>query len=299
MFDRKIIILCLSVLFIGYACDTDNPNGFVDDFDYAAQSLIDNDSLVDFFETHYYNDAIDSVQPLVSGALALINDSRLLTQDISDREVDYKLYSFVKREGTPDPIKSFPTVMDSILVKYKGQYLSDTDNLVDFDESFVNPIWLTLNGVIRGWAHGFGNFKGGKLKTEPNGDPFNGPITYEDGGKGVLFIPSGLGYSKNGALGIPGNANLMFYIELYDLAENTDHDNDAVPSILEDPDGDGDPRNDDTDGDTIPNYFDVDDDNDGVLTKDEGGDDGDPTNDFNDPNNPTLPDYLNPDVTGN
>ncbi|MBT6378349.1 MAG: peptidylprolyl isomerase, partial [Flavobacterium sp.] len=38
---------------------------------------------------------------------------------------------------------------------------------------------------------------------------------------------------------------------------------------------------------------------DGVLTKDEGGADGDPTNDFNDPNNPTLPDYLNPDVTSN
>ena len=125
MFDRKIIILCLSVLFIGYACDTDNPNGFVDDFDYAAQSLIDNDSLVDFFETHYYNDAIDSVQPLVSGALALINDSRLLTQDISDREVDYKLYSFVKREGTPDPIKSFPTVMDSILVLLSSKAFED------------------------------------------------------------------------------------------------------------------------------------------------------------------------------
>ena len=43
----------------------------------------------------------------------------------------------------------------------------------------------------------------------------------------------------------------------------------------------------------------VDDDNDGVLTKDEGGADGDPINDFNDPNNPTLPDYLNPDVTSN
>ena len=45
--------------------------------------------------------------------------------------------------------------------------------------------------------------------------------------------------------------------------------------------------------------LDIDDDNDGVLTKDEGGADGDPTNDFNDPNNPTLPDYLNPDVTSN
>ena len=84
--------------------------------------------------------------------------------------------------------------------------------------------------------------------------------------------------------------------ELYDLVENTDYDGDSIPGILEDLDGDGDPRNDDTDGDEAPNFLDPDDDNDGVLTKDEGGADGDPTNDFNDPNNPTLPDYLNPDI---
>tara|TARA_B110000003_G_scaffold53347_1_gene53136 strand:- start:89025 stop:89924 length:900 start_codon:yes stop_codon:yes gene_type:complete len=297
MFNRKIIILCLSILFIGYACDTDNPNSFVDNFDYAGQALIDNDSLIDFFETHYYNDAIDSVQPLITGANPLISDSRLLTQDITEREVDYKLYTFVKREGTPIPFKESPTVMDSVLVKYKGQYLIDTDTLIDFDERYVNPIWLTLHSVIRGWSHGFGNFKSGQLVTQPNGNPINGPITYENGGKGVLFIPSGLGYSSNGALGIPPNANLIFYIDLYDVIENTDRDNDSVPSIKEDPDGDGDPRNDDTDGDNIPNFNDPDDDNDGVLTKNEGGDDGDPTNDFNDPDNPTLPDYLNPAVS--
>ena len=32
--------------------------------------------------------------------------------------------------------------------------------------------------VIRGWSYGFGlTLKGGKLRTEPNGDPYNGPIT--------------------------------------------------------------------------------------------------------------------------
>ena len=144
--------------------------------------------------------------------------------------------------------------------------------------------------MIRGWSHGFTNFKGGENITN------NGPITYENGGNGVLFIPSGLAYGKFGTAGIPPSSSLMFYIELYYVVENTDHDLDSVSSILEDPDGDGDPRNDDTDGDGFPNFLDPDDDNDGVLTKDEGGADCDPTNDFNDPNNPTLPDYLNPDI---
>ncbi len=277
-------------MFIGYACDDDNFGVQVDDFDYEGQALVDNDSILVFLENHYYNDAIDSVQPLVTGATSLLNDSRLITQDVTDFDVDYKLYVFVKSVGNPVPDKGYPTEVDSVLVKYKGQYFNSTVELIDFDERTVNPLWLTLNSVIRGWSHGFTNFKGGENITN------NGPITYANGGKGVLFIPSGLAYGQFGTAGIPPSSSLMFYIELYDIVENTDHDLDSVPSILEDPDGDGDPRNDDTDGDGFPNFSDPDDDNDGVLTKDEGGADGDPTNDFNDPNNPTLPDYLNPDI---
>ena len=142
-----------------------------------------------------------------------------------------------------------------------------------------------------------------------------------------------MAYRNAGSGSIFPNESILFYIDLYDVIENTDQDNDGVASIMEDPDGDGDPRNDDTDedlipnyndtdddgdriqsrdedvngdgdprnddtdGDLIPNYLDADDDGDGKLTinEDENGD-GDPTNDFNDPNNPTLPDYLNPDI---
>lgn len=290
MFNRKLLFLFLSILLIGYACNDDNFGVQVDDFDYEGQALVDNDSILVFLENHYYNDAIDSVQPLVTGATSLLNDSRLIIQDVTDFDVDYKLYVFVKSVGNPVPDKGYPTEVDSVLVKYKGQYFNSTVQLIDFDERTVNPLWLTLNSVIRGWSHGFTNFKGGENITN------NGPITYANGGKGVLFIPSGLAYGQFGTTGIPPSSSLMFYIELYDIVENTDHDLDTVPSILEDPDGDGDPRNDDTDGDGFPNFSDPDDDNDGVLTKDEGGADGDPTNDFNDPNNPTLPDYLNPDI---
>ncbi|MCB9679466.1 MAG: hypothetical protein H6737_30455 [Alphaproteobacteria bacterium] len=47
---------------------------------------------------------------------------------------------------------------------------------------------------------------------------------------------------------------------------DTDDDNDGIPTLLEDQDADGDPRNDDTDGDGLPDYLDPDDDNDGILT---------------------------------
>ncbi|MCH3885074.1 hypothetical protein [Tenacibaculum aquimarinum] len=98
---------------------------------------------------------------------------------------------------------------------------------------------------------------------------------------------------------IPGNSNLIFYIELWDIVVNTDHDQDGIPSIEEDLDGDGDPRNDDTDENFIANYGDADDDGDGKLTKEEDRNgDGDPRNDFNDPDNPTIPDYLNPNIFG-
>lgn len=290
---RNLIAALVLLLIVGYSCRPDSNGGTLDpNFDHAGQALKDNDTLLDFFAKHYYDDTVDSVKALVPGATALIDDPRLMEEDIEVLEVDYKLYFFIKQVGNPDPVKGFPTVMDSVLVKYDGEYLVDTDSLVSFDSRLINPVWLTLNSVIRGWAFGFGNYKGGRNVTS------NGPITYDDGGKGVLFIPSGMAWRNAGTIGVPANVSVMFHIELYDLVEGTDHDNDSVASIDEDPDGDGNPTNDDTDADGIPDYFDVDDDNDGVLTIDEDANgDGDPTNDFSDPNNPDLPDYLNPDIS--
>ena len=287
---RQIFILALLVLIIGYSCRRDD-NDPVDDFDHVAQAARDNDSLVSFFETHYYDDAIDSIRPLVTGATALINDSRLMEQDITYREVDYKLYTFVDQVGDPDPVEGFPTFMDSILVRYRGKYIERVDSLVQFDERIVVNDWFVLSSGIAGFSEGMTNFKGGRNITS------NGPIEYENGGKGVLFIPSGMAYRNLGTVGVPGSRVLLFYVELFDIVEDTDLDGDGVPSILEDDDGDGDPRLDDTDGDRVPNYLDFDDDGDGILTRNEDKNgDGDPSNDFNDPNNPTLPDYLNPDI---
>jgi len=79
-----------------------------------------------------------------------------------------------------------------------------------------------------------------------------------------------------------------------------DDDNDGILTSLEDPDGDGDPTNDDSDGDGIPDYLDPydpngDDDGDGIINSAEDSNgDGNPYND--DCDNDNIPDFLDEDT---
>ena len=280
----KQIIYVALVSIVLYACSGSEA---AEEFDHEAQSKIDNDSLVKYLKNHYFDVTLDSIKPLVSGKTALMDDPLLHMETVVENEISFTLYHYLLREGTPDPVKGFPTAVDSVLSTYQGKYLGTTTVETIF-ETQKTAIWFTLASVIRGWSVGFGHFKGGKNITN------NGPITYENGGKGILFIPSGLAYRNVGNGNIPANAPLLFYINLLDIVENTDHDNDNVPSILEDPDNDGNPRNDDTDGDGTANYLDIDDDGDGKLTRDEDANkDGDPRNDDTDGDG--IPDYLDKD----
>jgi hypothetical protein len=79
-----------------------------------------------------------------------------------------------------------------------------------------------------------------------------------------------------------------------------DDDNDGIPSLLEDINGNGNLEDDDTDGDGIPNYKDADDDGDNVLTKNENPDPNDDGNidDAQDTDGDTIPDYLDDDDDG-
>ncbi len=271
-----------------FACNNRNRGIAVDNFDHAGQALIDADSLTSFLGKHYYDDATETVLPLVTGKTALISDSRMNVLDITENQINYKMYFLKLREGTPNPVKGFPYVADSILTTYKGERLVSTTETLVFEEKIV-PSWFVLDKVVRGWTYGFTNFKGGQNVTQPGE-----PITFANGGKGVLFFPSGLGYRNIARTGIPGNSILMFYINLFDVIENTDGDSDTIPSRFEDLDGDGDPRNDDTDGDGLPDFNDSDDDNDGVLTRNEDANgNGDPRDDDTDKDG--IPDYRDPD----
>jgi uncharacterized protein YcfL len=298
---KHIILVAIASIFI-YACSSNN--GLVDEFDHEGQAVIDNDTLVKYLTNHYYDATIDSIKPLITGETALIDDSKLKTQDITENDIDYKLYYYVEREGTPAPKldvipepyperDGFPTVLDSILVTYHLGYLSTATTYEAVQELNTATWFDPITVFVRGWLYGFTHFKGGENNT------VNGPITYENGGKGVLIIPSGLAYRNLTTIILPANSNLIYYVNLFDVAENTDHDLDGLPSYLEIEDAtvESDPRFVDTDGDLFANYRDSDDDNDGVLTKDEDtNDDGDPRNDFSDPSNPTVPDYLNRNI---
>ena len=288
MIKIKQFIIVALVAGVIYAC-SGSGGETVEEFDHAAQAVIDNDSLVKFLTNHYYDMTKDSIKPLKAGETALIDDVKLKTKDVVENEIDFKLYYYVINEGTPDPVKGFPTIMDSVLTSYRGVYLDNTTDEVSFESNLTT--WFTLAGVVRGWTESFIHFKGGKNITN------NGPITFENHGKGIVFIPSGLGYRNLVQGNIPENSSLIFYFDLLDIKEDTDHDIDGVPSIFEDPDGDGNPLNDDTDEDGTANFLDNDDDGDGVPTiKEDANNDGDPRNDFSDPANPNLPDYLNPNI---
>ena len=263
--------------------------------DLGEQYIAENDSIIEFMQTHFYNytdfENIGSNQnpELIIDTIAgdNINKTPIFDQvksidievkDDNDNIVVHKLYYEVLREGSGEN----PTVADSVYVSYKGLLL---DNQV-FDQR-KSPIWLEAKGVVRGFQEFLPKIKRGEIKINPNG-------TYEFNNFGIAFaiFPSGLGYFSNGTGNINPYSPLIFQVNLLTL-NRTDHDNDSVPTILEDLDGDHNFDNDDTDGDGFPNYLDADDDGDDVLTKDEYDVNGDGIADDTDGDG--TPDYLDND----
>lgn len=137
-----------------------------------------------------------------------------------------------------------------------------------------------------------------------NGD---GTSYYTDSGIGIIIMPSGLGYFlASPSTAIPSYSPLVFTVEVGNVIENTDTDNDGVPSILEDLNGNGYLFDDNTDSESESsagvfaraNFQDADDDDDGVLTRIEISD----ANcnllsaPYPDSNGDQTPDYLDPDI---
>ena len=86
-----------------------------------------------------------------------------------------------------------PTSAFTVQVAYRGHYL---DGEV-FDESSERGISFPLNRVIKGWTEGITYFK--------------------EGGKGMLLVPSHLGYGPYDTRGIPGGSVLIFDIHLIEV----------------------------------------------------------------------------------
>ena len=233
-------------------------------------------------------------------------------KDRIDDAVTYDLYYLNVNQGGGAERPNFP---DFATITYAGISIaeeSETDeNDIDGDgdttesimtyptnffDSSVVPVVFDMTGIVDGLQDVLTQFNTAETIVQ-NAD---GTIDYANFGHGAVFIPSGLGYYTNppAGSGIGLYEQLIFTFQLLDAREG-DQDNDGVPSIYEDRNGDGLEENDDTDNDGDPDFFDNDDDNDGRPTREEISDaNGDIITDpslYPDTDGDGIPNYLDAD----
>ena len=204
-----------------------------------------NQSIETFLKTHTYTfSATTTISETVTFATtsnttaSIFNDSKLkrLELDVYDANntlVRHTLYYLILQEGTG----TTTTIADSVYVNYKGQLL----DLSVFDETTTQSTsnWMDLignivtnkpSGTIRGFREGVAQLRASATGLTNNSDgTLNAPT---DGGVGVFFIPSGLGYFNNSQAKIPAYSPLIFTVRLI-ATRRADHDHDGKPSINE------------------------------------------------------------------
>lgn len=314
-----------AVLLLCTACpsDDDGPDA-IPLRDRGEQASEDDAVIKEYLQTHFYNyEEFAAALPdfdgkIIFDSIAGVNADKIpLIDQVTSKtfnrvDTDQTIYILKAREGVGE---FTPTFADSTFLNFRGikiEEVEDTaDNLVGtylsespFD-STASPIWLDLVSTIEGFAKGVAGSKPGSGFT----DNPDGTVTFEqDYGVGAVFMPSGVAYyaapPANSDLGL--YANLVFVYDTL-LAEQADHDNDYIPSILEDVDNNGflfDEVADNVDGDAVPNFRDPDDENDGVLTRLEVEFEEDAEGNFVafigflDTDNDGIPDHIDEDDDG-
>ncbi|MCL5246967.1 hypothetical protein M4I21_14180 [Cellulophaga sp. 20_2_10] len=317
-FKNVLIFVLLAILV--WSCGSDD-NGFTVVPPKALSEIVDQDkdSIVQYLETHFYNyeefanPPADFDYKIVLGEIEGDNAGKTPLIDMmtavkttvrsseiglsNNKEVEHTYYYLVARQGVGDQA----TAMDSTYVRYEGLLL---DNTV-FDASTATPLWFDL-ATIQAPGQGARGFSEGAKFLKAGGAPIineDGTFEITDYGVGLVIFPSALGYYNNATGLIAEYSPLIFKIDLMAVNE-ADHDNDGVPSYLEDLNDNGYLFDDNTDLaseegsssiSTVPDYLDNDDDNDGKLTRDEISDaDGNIIFPYPDSNNDGTPDYLDP-----
>ena len=268
------------------------------------------DNIMAYLTTHFYNYdefadpsadfdykiRFDTISGDNKDKIPLIDSVKVA--DYTFEDVNYKLYTLVVRKGEGKQA----TYADSIFLNYRGNVLGVKDR---FDET-INPVWFDLGGnfnvnigSVQGTIFGFDNganyFKGASQVSQND----DGTLAFSnDYGIGAVFIPSGLGYFNNTQANIPAYSSLVFQFYVYNAVPNTDNDQDGVPNIVEDLNGNNTLKDDDTDGDGLVNFVDVDDDNDGVPTSVEIEIKEDGTIVYTDTDGDGVPNYLDDDDDG-
>lgn len=290
------LAMLLAVSLSSCGSDDNNTTESVELRDFSEQSITDDALLVDYLSNHFYNYedfpraddtevtiSIDTISGDNADKTPMIEQVQQLSVPITDENgavTNHTLYYLVAQQGSE--LEKKPSIVDSTYVSYRGELLTGTI----FDQRNT-PIWFDNIRVVSGFRYGLQNFAPGTFSQDTDGT-----ISFRDYGQGILFMPSGLGYYSSPQGLIPAYAPIVFTVSVY-TSNVADHDNDGVFSIDEDPDGDGNPLNDDTDGDGTPNLLDFDDDGDGILTFLELDVDNDGI--IDDTDNDGIPDYLDSD----
>ena len=289
----------LSLIALLSSCDSNNNSTqtTVELRDYAEQFAKDDALLVEYLTTHFYNyedfvgageEEINIVIDTIAGDNAnktqMINQVQQISVPVTDTEgveIDHTLYYLIVKQGSR--LEDRPSIVDSVYLTYTGTLLDGTV----FDRRISAPIWFDNIAVISGFRHGLQFFAPGtSIRSE------DGIDTFLNKGQGIILMPSGIGYFGSSLGSLPEYSPLVFNVGIITTKQN-DHDLDGVLSVNEDPDGDGNPFNDDTDNDGIANFSDADDDGDGILTSLELDEDGDGVIDDSDGDG--IPDYLDSD----
>lgn len=313
---EKGVLLFIALLAIISSCSSDDSSDvIVVPPRPLAEVEAENDADIrEYLQTHYYNyeefesppadfnfkivldtitgdtkDKIPLIDQVSTMTIAVSSETFNLDEDVT---VDHTLYYLAAREG----IGESPTVGDSTLVAYEGQLLSG-----EIFDSNITYTWQYLPFFLRGYAAGVSQFKvGGEVISN-----IDGTVDITGSGIGLMFIPSGLAYFDNPPLG-SGIFNydiLVFQVDTGLFIESTDYDNDGIPSFMEDLNNNGNLSDDNSDESVelssgfgfIPDHLDIDDDQDGILTRDEIIIDNAGNISFPDSDGDGTPDYRDPD----
>lgn len=295
-FTQKIILFLIITSAVFTSCKKDDDGGVevIPERDRAAEAIVAETEIEEFLNTHFYNyEDFENPPPGFDYKIvfdSLVGDNadktplidQVSSKQVFDRvepDVVYTLYYLNVTQGEGES----PIFADDVLVTYKGQLL----NLNTFDAS-DSPTKFDLPFTVTGFQQALVEFNAATSYVE-NPD---GTLSFDGFGVGAVFIPSGIAYWLNPPTGIPVYSQLIFSFNLLNKTTDLDHDEDGVPSYLEDLNDNGYLADDDTDEDGVPNFIDEDDDGDGVLTIEEIIINEDGSIEFPDSNGNGTPDYL-------
>ncbi|MNK17042.1 Peptidyl-prolyl cis-trans isomerase Mip precursor [compost metagenome] len=255
----------LSIILFFASCKSDDDTKIAPPRDYGVQYAEDKADIEEFLKNHYF--VLDAVTldatfheiPDKGTQISVWDQTEYPLQNIKVKrnDVEYTVYYLNFREGVGEQ----PTMADNITVNYRGTLLDGTQ----FDYRPIAGTEFSLNSVVAvGWQSIIPLFKSGIYSETEPGEP----ASYTDYGAGAMFLPSGLAYfNSTPSTLVPMYSPMVFTFQLMDVTY-TDIDADGI--LNKDETVPGTKIQDyDSDGDGTPNYLDVDDDNDGRLTKDE------------------------------